>query len=257
MEPYIRAFKKHGIPVAVMKSGTFYQSNSVAFIISLLGTAINDADDISAYQLLASPSYGIREATISSICYFVRPISGCLTEEVPDIREYFFDQDEYDSFDRARLIVLAVRRMRSSYGTRELLEKLADDFGFEEDILRGYGRRGVANFRKLVELSSNAALSLGNLIDFQEHLTSYKSREVQADEPDILDDDEEAVKIMTIHKAKGLEFPVVILGDGNYDLEEGPKPKRDYNDFYGRRRHCSQEQQRKLKRNLRVRVTKN
>ena len=96
---------------------------------------------------------------------------------------------------------------------------------FEEDILRGYGRRGVANFRKLVELSSNAALSLGNLIDFQEHLTAYKSREVQADEPDILDDDEEAVKIMTIHKAKGLEFPVVILGDGNYDLEEGPSQK--------------------------------
>ena len=69
------------IPVAVMKSGTFYQSDSVAFIISLLGTAINDADDISAYQLLASPAYGLREATIASISFYVRPISGCLAEE--------------------------------------------------------------------------------------------------------------------------------------------------------------------------------
>ena len=219
IDPYAEALERCGIPAVIYKSGEFYQSDTVAFVISLLSVALNDSDDIAAYQLLASPAYRVREATLASLCIYTNSLSSCLYSENDDLRAHFFDDGEYGDFLRARDAVIKCRATRNSHSTREMLELLCEENDLEKDVISGYGRRGIANFRKLIELSSNAALSLGNAADFLRHLRTYRENGIQVDEPNILDDDEDAVRLMTIHKAKGLEFPVVILGQGNVDME--------------------------------------
>lgn len=219
IDPYAEALERRGIPVVIYKSGAFYQSDVVAFIMSLLSTAMNDTDDIAAYQLLASPAYCIREASLASLSMHTKSISAALCSTEADLSDHFRDDAEYRDFLRARDVVMKCRSIRSSCSTQEMLETLSEENELENDILSGYGRRGVANFRKLIELASNAALSLGNVADFLKHLQTYRDNGIEVDEPNILDDDEDAVKLMTIHKAKGLEFPVVILGQGNVNME--------------------------------------
>jgi ATP-dependent helicase/nuclease subunit A len=83
--------------------------------------------------------------------------------------------------------------------------------------MKPHGEQRVANLLKLVELANNlAAQSPMSFRSFVEFLTGWEGVDQPESESPLIEEAGNAVSIMTIHKAKGMEFPVVILGDGMY-----------------------------------------
>jgi ATP-dependent helicase/nuclease subunit A len=97
----------------------------------------------------------------------------------------------------------------------ELLERALERTAYDASLLCEFlGRRKVANLRKLVDMAHQFDRSgIGTLADFtrriQDSVTEQSIEDLAATHPESSD----VVRLMTIHQAKGLEFPVVILAD--------------------------------------------
>ena len=107
-----------------------------------------------------------------------------------------------------------LRQIAQFQSLPELLDRFQESFAVEPTLLvqRG-GREKLANFRKLRALGVQAAMEEGSTArDFLDRLNLMRqlsARESAANQ----EADPDAVKIMTIHKSKGLEFPAVFLPD--------------------------------------------
>ena len=91
-----------------------------------------------------------------------------------------------------------------------------DDCGYQPDT----GARGAANIDKFLALARDASARM-SLDEFVDELTLLRSENPR--EPDAPpDDDAGAVKVMTVHSAKGLEFPVVFVAALHKGVESEP-----------------------------------
>ncbi|MDD3626534.1 MAG: UvrD-helicase domain-containing protein [bacterium] len=108
-----------------------------------------------------------------------------------------------------------IRNNLYSFKLHELVRFIIKETGYDLFILsepRGF--RAYANINKLIRLASEFEKESGNnLSNFLEHIEFLKVSEVRQGEAQISSEKSEVVKIMTIHQAKGLEFPIVIIAD--------------------------------------------
>ena len=100
----------------------------------------------------------------------------------------------------------------------DLLERTRAQAGF---ALRPGGERVLANVSRLIDLARRFETSTATSFrSFVEYLQE-ESDGGEANEAPLLEQDAEGVKLMTVHKAKGLEFPIVILTDVTARLTDG------------------------------------
>ncbi len=107
------------------------------------------------------------------------------------------------------------RRTRSERTISELIERVIEATGYREHVLQlDWGERRLANVHKLLRLARQFEAREGrDLRGFLDHVDYLKDAvKVEPDAPvDGVEPD--AVRLMTIHAAKGLEFPVVCVAD--------------------------------------------
>ena len=180
-EPFEKAFDRFGIPFLVGGGRTFLEARETLDILLLLQALVNPLDDIATVGVLRSPLAGMGDETIYSLG-----------------REGWLQE-----FDR---LFGDARRMAGFVAPDKLLAQALDECGY----LASLPIRARANVDKMLawvrrEFSSNPR-PLAELLDDLESLRINKS-EAEAPPPEASD----AVRVLTIHKAKGLEFPVVFV----------------------------------------------
>ena len=126
----------------------------------------------------------------------------------------FIDDDEREALDRAHELLAALIERRNRYPIGDLLRYAVEKSSYTTVIAATYdGAQRLANIEKLFGLAERFERSGAHLIrDFVKYVHDFEtigSRESEGQ----LDDSANAVKLMTIHQAKGLEFPVVIIPD--------------------------------------------
>jgi len=110
---------------------------------------------------------------------------------------------------------------KDSWAIDELIERLLAATGFEAVLLGQYqGHRKCGNVHRVLERARSAQAGGATLREFVDFVTELTVREVRAEQAATEAEAGDVVRIMTIHKAKGLEFPVVFLADLNY----APRP---------------------------------
>ncbi|RPI61491.1 MAG: hypothetical protein EHM48_05560, partial [Planctomycetaceae bacterium] len=107
-----------------------------------------------------------------------------------------------------------LHRIKDAVGIDELIRRVLDATGYEAVLLSQFnGRRMLGNIRMIIEQARSAsAMALADFINQMRQRIMDESRYEQAA---VAGEGENVVRIMTIHKAKGLEFPVVFLPDLN------------------------------------------
>lgn len=202
---YAQALQKLGIPAKASVSGGFFAAPEVAVMLSLLRVVDNPNQDIPLLSLLMSPIYGFtaddvarlrledREQPIYLALAQAAQTDGRCAEILQDIRQYravsaTMASDTFVSFLYGKTgyldMVLAMREGETRLSNLYLLQRYAREY-------EASGYHGVSGF-----------------VRFLERLRQSSS-DLQAAE--ISGEGEQAVRVMSIHKSKGLEFPVCIL----------------------------------------------
>ena len=224
---YERALEERGIPTHVLGGRGYWSQQQVGDLRAYLSALANPLDELALLSALASPLAGV---SLDGLVLLGRAVRSAqrgtwqLIEalSIGDWRLPEVDQlkRELPGNDDARIAAFARRLAEDrTLATRVSLETLIDGAvtrsGYDRAVLAlPAGERRMANVRKLMrmarEFEAREGRDLRRFIDFVAERDLIQEREGQAPlEAEQLD----AVRLMTIHRAKGLEFPVVCVAD--------------------------------------------
>lgn len=200
-----RVLAREGVPVEAGQSGGFFEAPEVAVIISLLAIIDNPRQDVALISVLRSELFGFTNDELTEI----RLMSGegdfyaalSARAQVSEKARAFLDTlARLRDFARDSELATLIWEIYESLGCMALCSAMRD----------GEGRR--ARLLRLFELSrSFETTGWRGLRRFLDWLRSMRERGEEPAFPD--EDGGGAVRIMSIHRSKGLEFPVVFIGD--------------------------------------------
>ena len=206
LSAYEDALRACGIPFQVAGGRGFYQRQEIYDLANILRVLCNPGDGIALMGALRSPYFGLSDNALYEL---TAPDGGWLAKNLGDAsqRQRLSPADQEAAEDAvARL--QHWRELRDRVPLVELLHTILEDTGAWGFL--HYGERGeqaVANVHKLLDLAREFR---GPLADFVVRLDLLTNEEQQEGEA-VLDAD--ALHILTVHAAKGLEFPIVVVPD--------------------------------------------
>ena len=195
--------EEKGIPVHVTSRQGYFSATEVQTLLNMLRVINNPRQDIPLYGVMKSIFGGFREEEIAFIR--AKAPSGLLWEAV---------LSSEDEKCRGFVTLLGKYRDMSVYMTvRELLNKITDDFHYIEYVnAMPAGAKRRANVEELMnKASAFEQMSFHGLFSFIRYIEQCEKYNVDYGEADVLSENADVVRLMTIHKSKGLEFPVVFV----------------------------------------------
>jgi ATP-dependent exoDNAse (exonuclease V) beta subunit len=205
METFERALEDQGFATLASGGRGFWARQQVLDLTSYLAALVNPRDEEALLAVLASPIVGVSSDTLALLGRAARAGEGTLWDAV-QADEGLADFCGWFAAER----LLAPR-----LGLDVLLEHVIERTRYDEHVLRlPGGRRRMANVTKLIRLA--AAFEARSGRDARGFIDRARAElEAEAREPDAPIELEglDAVRLMTIHAAKGLEFGVVVLAD--------------------------------------------
>lgn len=212
------ALEEMGIPFFVMSGKGLYDAREVIDLVNLLQLIDNPLDEVKLVAVLRSPFAGIDDHTLFWLAHYAK--------NKGDEKPLFFQLDELDSvseinlYQKERLLrfresLERFRGLKERLSIASLIENILAKTHYDSRVLAfPGGRQSYANLRKFTELTrefeKRGILGLPQFLRDIRDLRVAETRESEA--PTDLEVDN-VVKILTIHKAKGLEFPVVAVAD--------------------------------------------
>jgi ATP-dependent helicase/nuclease subunit A len=216
LDVYERALQLCGVRTLAAVGG-FWEHQQVGDLLAYLRALANPLDEEALYATLASPLAGVSLDGLALLARTARTDRRGAWEVALDVGEVTGLSDP----DRQVLVsfcarLRAERAAASRRTVSQLLMRAIDASGYREHVLGlEWGQRRLANVHKLLRLARRFEASEGrDLRGFLDHVAHL--REVQSSaEPDAPVDgvEPDAVRLMTIHAAKGLEFAVVCVAD--------------------------------------------
>ena len=231
-----RALVERGVSTYVIGGRGYWAQQQVRDLVAYLSVLANPRDGVALYALLASPLIGLSSDGLVQVAAAARAAErdpwwtliddGALLERL-------------DAEDRARVEWLRgwlphERRDAPRHGLEDLLDRALARTGYDEVLLRMEGgARRMANVRKLMRLAREHEARQGrDLRGFADLVGSLvggadASGDERESEAPVEGEALDAVRVMTIHRAKGLEFPVVCVADlGRESPAAGREPVR-------------------------------
>jgi len=205
----LEAFKRAGIPYAVEIERFFYEAPEVSDFLNLLRALDDEGDRIALAGLLRSPLAALHDGSILSLSR----ADGLTYRRDPP-------ESALPEAERRRVSALfsTLRDLRLRVGRAplgDLVGEAMDKTHLVEFAARAYhGQQTVSNLLKLKRLAVEASDGRGaTLKEFSARVREAARESRREGESPLADEKLEAVRVMTMHKSKGLEFPVVIAAN--------------------------------------------
>jgi len=203
---YVEALEARGVPHLLVGGKTFHEREEVDAVRTALTAIEWPEDELSVYATLHGPLFAIGEEELleyHSIARAFHPYR--VPRELPD---------------RLQPIAKALGAMRELHAARNH-RPVADTIGRLIAFTRAHagfilwrgGEQVLANVLHISDLARRYELEGG--LSFRGFVDTLHDASSRADSPEapILEEGSDGVRLMTVHKAKGLEFPVVVLAD--------------------------------------------
>ena len=217
------ALRKRTVPYRLVGSVRFYDRREVRDLMSYLKLIANPADDEAFRRAVAVPKRGLGDTTIEQLSLAAREggVPMLVAAVRPDLLGTIRPAARGALADFAQLIA-TFRESAREAGVDELLRQVVEGIRYDE-FLKAEGPEGADRLENVRELITGAA----ELVSDEEGevgltpLDHFLQKAMLVAELDKLGPDADAVTMMTLHNAKGLEFPVVFitgLEDGLFPL---------------------------------------
>ncbi len=206
-----------GIPYVVSAGKSFFEAEEVRDFMSLLRALDNPRDEVHLAAALRSPLAGIADATLLALKIDGRDLARGLREPPEGVSNQ--EKTKLASFGE-RFERWRVRR--ESMPLNVLIIDAAARTGYDAWLLQqDGGLQRSSNIEKLAALAGRAMESAGSFRKAVERLGALEGSSQGEGEATLPEGSTDAVKLMTVHAAKGLEFPVVVLGNINNSGKSG------------------------------------
>jgi len=241
LEVYERALQDRGLSTLATVGG-FWGAQQVGDLLAYLRTLANPLDELSLYGTLASPLVGVSSDGLALLGRAAKASRRSVWETIERVGEEFLEHRlpagppceaegprspdlhctiRLPAADRDRLVRFRARFQaeRAAAGRRtlsQLIERALAQSGYAEHVLTlSWPERRLANVHKLLRMARRYEASEGReLRGFLDHVAHHQDG-LSGAEPDapVAAGKTDAVRLMSIHAAKGLEFDVVCVAD--------------------------------------------
>lgn len=201
-------FSKSGFPYRILGGIRFYDRKEIKDIISYLCFISNSADMVRLRRIINCPKRGIGETTVNAID------TVCTTHDITPY-EAMKNASQYPLLSKAapKLMLFCdmiddMKKTAENETIAVLIEKVISKSGYRQ-MLTDMGEEGADDLQNIEELISNAITYSEN--NESPSLDGFLEEVALISDIDNYDKSADAVTLMTIHSAKGLEFPVVFL----------------------------------------------
>jgi ATP-dependent helicase/nuclease subunit A len=210
----IEEFKQQGIPIYANLTTGYFEATEVAIMMSLLKIIDNPYQDIPLVSVLRSPIVGLNEEELGKVRTFNR--KGSFFDSLRDFQSSRSAEESGSLYERVSNFIhlLADWRDQARKGSlTELIWQLYRDTHFYDFVggLPG-GKQRQANLRALYDRAHQyEQTSFRGLFRFLRFVERMTERGDDLGAARALGEQEDVVRIMTIHSSKGLEFPFVFM----------------------------------------------
>lgn len=214
---FTEVLNREGIPTYAGTSEGYFQTQEIGVLLDYLRTLDNRRQDIPLTAVLTSPFCGLDAEELAKIkCFYPElPFYEAVVRYREDDEER---KNEKDEVIRTKISACleqmdAFRRIVPFTPMHELLWKILEDTGYGDYVaaMPG-GQQRKANLEMLIEKArAYESTSYKGLFHFVRYIEQLQKYDVDYGEASIEDEHADTVRVMTIHKSKGLEFPIVIV----------------------------------------------
>ena len=200
-------FASKGIPYKIYGSYYFYNRKEIKDLISYLKLIYNDKDEISLRRIINVPKRGIGDSAIKDI----------------ELRANLNQCSMYDALESKKElefkdIIESIKKTSENLSLTELIDEVLDKSGIKKELEDSHLIEDETRLENLMEFKSITAsyeerTGSVNLGDFLEEISLVSDQANHTEDGNV-------VTLMTLHSAKGLEFPVVFM----VGMEEGIFP---------------------------------
>ena len=216
---------RYGVPYQLVGSLRFYQRQEIKDLTAYLRLVANCDDDVSFARVANVPPRGIGQRTLDELTRMARDSSTSMFSVVQELSE---SRDQAD-----RTAPLPPRSVRALTDFQQLIEGLVSasetidlveliDLVLERSNYKRYvqeeAERGEERWENLLEFRNTASDS--RHLEAREALTAFLESVSLVTDTDNVDEKADTVTLITLHQAKGLEFPIVFI----VGMEEGLLP---------------------------------
>jgi DNA helicase-2/ATP-dependent DNA helicase PcrA len=219
-------FLRYGVPYKLVGGTRFYQRQEVRDVIAYLRLIHNPKDNVSLTRIVNVPGRGIGQKTTTTLQSWAKDHNVSFYEALRQICDNVIASEAKQSLPLRTIQALAgfdtliskLIAQRHELSLSGLVDEILEHTGYREYIL---GKEdGEERWENITELK-NVAREYDEL-DTEEALTAFLEKVSLVSDIDELDEKADAVTLITLHQAKGLEFPAVFI----VGLEEGILPHR-------------------------------
>ena len=216
---YENAFEDAGIPFVTVAGRGFYDRPEIRDVLNILRALADPADDLAMAGLLRSPAFGLTDAALYQLRWQEDAPIPYWTALQGDL-EMLEDADRTRAA-RVRDILNQLLPQVDRITVADLLKKLVDITDYRSILAvedgNGTGGRLWRNLDKLfTDAQSSGQINVRDFLEYLATINDAGAREGEAPA-----EAQGSVRLMTIHKSKGLEFPVVVLADASREPRGG------------------------------------
>jgi len=208
------AFRRAGVPYRLIGATSFYERREVKDLLAYLRLAANPADDEAFLRAVGVPRRGLGDTSLATVgraaAQWSKPLleTARIADRVPDLRP-----NVRDAFRRFAEFLDGLALRAQTLPPAEVLEQVIRGIDYEA-YLHAEGPEGADRWENVRELVASAADWSEEVPDDPESgtpLERFLAEAALLSAADNVVGNEEGVTLMTLHTAKGLEWPVVVL----------------------------------------------
>lgn len=214
-----KSLARNAIPYRIVGGLRFYERKEIKDIIAYLSVMNNPADTLRLLRIINEPKRGIGGSTLAAAQDIADGMGAGLFEVIAEADSYAALQKKAAALKDFADMITELAVMAENEPLDKVLDTLLDRTGYIK-MLEGQGFEGAGRIENIMELKSNVLKyieenEVPTLAGFLEEIALYTDL-------DNYDPQADSVVLMTIHSAKGLEFPYVFIAG----MDEGIFPGR-------------------------------
>lgn len=215
-------FAKSAIPYRLLGGLRFFERKEVKDIIAYLSVVANNNDNLRLRRIINEPKRKIGEATMNQIELLAENEGKSMFYIMENARSYAAVSKAASKFEMFVYLIRGLRKIGETEGLAKLVEKTIELSGYGEMLAaaeeNGESTERSENVRELISYAAEYEQNNENAT-----LEGFLEDIALVADVDNYDAGADAVVLMTIHSAKGLEFPVVFLPGMEEDLFPGAR----------------------------------